>query len=433
VSIVDIQRRLHEAGRIRIGHQVEVQGRRGVKRPARLDRFRLTSSSQRSLDAVAAEYGGDVKKWDGAPVGEQWELYTDAHEMRVIVPPGDMGFSQHYELWSAGGCQRRCDGVTESISDGACLCDPENRECKPHTRLSVMLVGIPGVGLWRIDTQGWYAAHELQGAYELAQLLGKSLGRSILPGRLRVEARTVKRPDPKDASKTQTRNFIVPVLDFDVDVAAVALAGLPMAGQETLPALPAPPANLTPIAAPPQPSLQDQFAEVDQAAGPARRRNSPPPLPRTGLAPRSAAEARASAPAEPEAAAPPRVVDPPTTSANVASDEAAKTEAPTSEAPTRAGDALFPEDDDSPPAENDAERHATLYRLAAEQLPNLPVERRRDVSVAFGWTRGMGLSDLLDPLSTDDLDSLCQRISDEGDEAERLRAALADDEAGDGA
>jgi hypothetical protein len=293
------------------------------------------------------------------------------------------------------------------------------------------------------------------------------LGRSILPGRLRVEARTVKRPDPKNASKVITRNFIVPVLDFDVDVAAVALAGLPMAGGEIAPLLPPAPTGLTPVPALAQPSLQSQLAEADKAAEPPKRRNSPPPLPRTGLAPRPVAAVRAAGDAPSTEQPPPqstqvvdapartvgqmerveserqkaenatgarptiedveaRVVTPPA-SANEASDEAAKAEPE----PAR-DDALFPEDDEQP-GEDDAERRATLYRQAAEQLPNLPVERRRDVSIAFGWKRGVGLTQLLDPLSTQDLDRLCQRISEEADIAERQRAAVAQDEAGDGA
>lgn len=317
MPILDLQRRLHEAGRIRIGRQVEITGgRAGRTRPERLDHFRFTSPSRRALDAVAALHGGDVTPWKGAPVGEQWELFTPATEIPVIVPPDVMGFSQSYEVWSAGGCKRRCDGVTESISDGPCLCDAEARECKPHTRISVMLVGIQGVGLWRLDTQGWYAAAELQGAHGIAQLLAASLGRSILPARLRVEARTVKRIDPKTETAS-TRNFVVPVLDFDVDVAAVALAGVPTVNAPALAA-----AAITPIPALLPPSLAEQLEAVDEQTPAPRRRNSPPSLPRTGVAPRPVnavpteaatqveSEAPSGQPAEPSAPAP-LPVDPP--------------------------------------------------------------------------------------------------------------------------
>ena len=40
MAIVDLQRRLQEIGRIRIGQQVKSNGK---SRPAKLDRFRLTS------------------------------------------------------------------------------------------------------------------------------------------------------------------------------------------------------------------------------------------------------------------------------------------------------------------------------------------------------------------------------------------------------
>lgn len=337
MPILDLQRRLHETGRIRIGRQVEITTGRstGKTRPERLDHFRFTSSSRRALDAVAALHGGAVEVWKGAPTGEQWELFTEAAELSVVVPPDEMGFSQSYELWSAGGCQRRCDGEHESISDGPCLCDAEDRDCKPHTRLSVMLVGIAGVGLWRIDTQGWYAAAELQGAHDMAEMLARAVGRSILPGRLRIEARTVKRPDPKDATKVITRNFVVPILDFDVDVAAVALAGLP-GGAPPL-ALPAP-NGVTPIPATSPPPLAEQLAEVDREEPPPTRRNSPPVLPRTGATPRPAA----SVPAETAPAAPQEpLFTQEETSDPAPSSEAAKGETPVQSPRMRGLHSLF--------------------------------------------------------------------------------------------
>lgn len=298
MPLLDVQRRLHEIGRIRIGHSVPMSN--GRSRPERLEKFRFTSSSQRALEAVAQLHGGDVKRWDGAPVGEQWELFTEASEIPVIVPPDEMALSQFYELWTGGGCKRRCDGEAEQITDGPCLCDAEARECKPHTRLSLMLIGVAGVGLWRLDTQGFYAAAELQGARDMAALLAQATNRSILPGRLRVVARQVKRPDPEHPDKVITRNFVVPTLDFDVDVAAVALAGLAAPGA-TL-ALPAPAsevgvpssaAALTPIPSA-TPSLAEQLDAVDHQEPPPRRKNSPPPLPRTGVQPRPVGERETS-------------------------------------------------------------------------------------------------------------------------------------------
>src|SRR5882757_8171835 len=154
--IIDLQRRIAEVGRIRIGQQV-TSGK--SKRPTKLDTFRLTSANRTRIEQAAKLYGGQPAEWD-APAGKQFEVITEADALNVIVPPSAMAFSQHYELWSGGGCQRRCDGQNESITDGPCLCDPDNRECNIHTRLSVMLRDLPGLGIWRIDTSGYYAAVE---------------------------------------------------------------------------------------------------------------------------------------------------------------------------------------------------------------------------------------------------------------------------------
>jgi hypothetical protein len=232
MPIIDIQRRLAEAGRIRIGEQIEIKSGKsaGKKRPARLGAFRLTSSNERSLQSLAKTYGGEVKPWADAPVGTQWELFTDADELNVLVPPSSMSFSQWYELWSGGGCQRRCDGQRNSILESECICDPEDRECKPHTRLSVMLAELPTSGMWRLDTQGYYAASELSGAFELAQMVSTATGASILRGHLRLEQREVKRPDQP------SNKFVVPVLQFDLQIneAIQAPAGLIPIGESSV-------------------------------------------------------------------------------------------------------------------------------------------------------------------------------------------------------
>lgn len=276
--IIDIQRRLHEAGRIRIGQQVPAKKRDGTPTtaPRKLDEFRFTSADGRALSAIAHEYGGAVEKWEGAPAGEQWQVFTQAREIAVLIPPENMSYSQYYETWSGGGCQRRCDGRWESIGETRCLCDPENRECKPHTRLSVMLAALPGTGLWRLDTQGWYAAVELGGALEMSALVSAASGRSILPGRLRLDQREVRRPGQP------IRKFAVPILDLDVDMVALA-GGQTAAIAGGRPALTPVPADSEPV-----PSLADQLAAVDTPAERAPRANAAEPIKRTGKSPKAA-------------------------------------------------------------------------------------------------------------------------------------------------
>ncbi|MGH9088785.1 MAG: hypothetical protein ACRDYZ_11865 [Acidimicrobiales bacterium] len=296
--IIDIQRRLTEAGRIRPGAQVRTGTTRKdgkpATRPVKLDAWRFTSRTRRALEAVAGLYGGEVRPWEDAPTGDQFELYTASAEIDVVLPPERISFSQWMEAWSAGGCQHRCDGAFDEITNGDCSCDPDKPLCTPHTRLSVMLQGIPTTGLFRVETQGHYAKAELAGAMELADLLTRTTGRSVLPAKLRLEHRKVIRDG-------KTRQFVVPVLDFSIDMAALATGAAAPAAlaspdvvAELTASAPAP--GLTPIPADPTPppAFVDQLRAVDQPLPARRRANSPPPIPPTGLAPRTAAAAEAT-------------------------------------------------------------------------------------------------------------------------------------------
>jgi hypothetical protein len=151
-------------------------------------------------------------------MGEQWQVTIDSPFLDVIVPPN--GYESSFELWSAGGCQRRCDGLRDDISGGPCLCpsDPhertllakDGRACKPTSRLSVLLPNLIGLGRWPLVSHSYYAAVEL-GA--VADFLGDAgMKGYTVRARLRIEERSVKRPG--DDGKPQTHHYIVPVLDI---------------------------------------------------------------------------------------------------------------------------------------------------------------------------------------------------------------------------
>jgi hypothetical protein len=217
---------LREVGRLRMGAQESFTRQDGSEgaRPVRLDRWRLTSGSEALLEAAGRVFGGVPRRWDGAPVDEAFELFTDAAELSVLLPPENV-LDQWWELWSGGGLQRRCDGraVTVAKRTRPCLCppDPEDRQdlakrgqaCRPHTRLWVFLPQVPGLGLWRLEAHGFYAAVELAG---VAQLLAQatSSGRA-LPAKLRIDHRQVKRPGEPP------KKFTVPVIDVDATVGQV--------------------------------------------------------------------------------------------------------------------------------------------------------------------------------------------------------------------
>jgi hypothetical protein len=277
MPIIDIQRRLAQTGRIRIGevvHATNAQGK-AYTRPKKSETFRLTSSSESAIISVAKKYGGNPQIWEDAPAGRQWEVMTESMVLDILIPPESMSFSQYYELWSGGGCQRRCNGAFQVPSEEDCVCDPNNRECKPHTRLSVMLADLPGAGLWRLDTQGWNAANEISGAFELATLISKARGISILPGVLRLDQRETKRPDA--TGKPVTRKFAVPVIDFDLDLAALA--------RGTQVAISSP---ITPISDDGEPlSVAEQLERVNTPVEKPKRSNAAEPIKPTGIAPRA--------------------------------------------------------------------------------------------------------------------------------------------------
>lgn len=282
MPIVTLQRRLREVGRIRIGETVPTSN--GKTRPAKLDHFRLTSRDQQIIEAAAQQYGGTVRPWT-APDGQQWEVKTTVDQMPVVVPPSEMAFSQYFEQWSAGGCKVRCDGEWDYLADKACHCDPEKRACAFHTRLSVMLPDLPGVGLWRLDTSGYYAATELAGVVDLCMAAAQR--GQYLPARLRLEQRRVLRDG-------KTNKFAVPVLD--VDVHPLSLTGQRMVGpSDAVGELPV--GALTPVPASlpagPVASIAEQAASVGEPRPKSVRSNAAEPIPPTGLEPRTASEAAA--------------------------------------------------------------------------------------------------------------------------------------------
>ncbi|MCC6832990.1 MAG: hypothetical protein IT200_16775 [Thermoleophilia bacterium] len=207
-----------ELGRMRLGEK----GQRGE--PTQRTTWRLTSASQRLLEQVAEVYGGTVRPWAGAPDEGYFELATTAHEVDILIPPTLASYSQAMELWSGGGCVRRCDGITEKISGRPCMCDPERRECQVTTRVSVMLPKVPGLGVWRLDTKGWNAAATLPTTLET---LGAIAPGQWIPAVLRIQKQSSKKIVN---GRSQTRRFVVPVIDIVSGTIGEALDGALSAG-----------------------------------------------------------------------------------------------------------------------------------------------------------------------------------------------------------
>jgi hypothetical protein len=84
-----------------------------------------------------------------------------------------------------------------------CSPEPEARECKPTTRLNVMLRDVPGLGVWRLESHGYYAAVELPA---VAEFLASTRG--YVPAALVLEERISKR-------NGQTRRYMVPAIEVE--------------------------------------------------------------------------------------------------------------------------------------------------------------------------------------------------------------------------
>src|SRR5581483_11478846 len=186
----------------------------------------VTSHAPHYLEPAAALWGGRVEKWQ--PLGsqpEQWRVITEARSIDALLPPGDP-LSQSNEMWSKGGCARRCDGVTETLSDRPCLCLAEHGElwfeqkkgtvCSATTRLNVMLPDLPDLGVWRVETHSYYAANEIAGQVDM--LLSATGGKAIVPVSLRIEPR-------QRVANGQTKKFQVIVVEVRGMTARQALAG----------------------------------------------------------------------------------------------------------------------------------------------------------------------------------------------------------------
>ena len=115
-----LQLQARELGRLRTGTFEKPAGGKG--RPTRSKTWIVTSPAERYIEAAAAEWGGKVEKWQPQGNGaQQFRVVTEAVAIDAILPPRD-SLMQAYEMWSAGGIARKCDGVDEALSDGPCQC-----------------------------------------------------------------------------------------------------------------------------------------------------------------------------------------------------------------------------------------------------------------------------------------------------------------------
>lgn len=240
MPILDLQRRVTEVGRIRLGTSTPRKG--GGKIPKRLETWRLTSSDETRIRAAAEALGGTPQPWKERP--GHFEVVTQTDRLSVILIPGQ-NLSQWWELWgppkpkSANVCLRRCDGreMVGGFELGRadvkpCACPKEfdvrreqatkGKACKPYTRLSVILRDVEGFGAWRLETAGINAALELAGATPILERV--TTGGALVPAFLRIDWRTDQ--VAKADGTTEGRRYPVAVLDIAERIDRIAeLAG----------------------------------------------------------------------------------------------------------------------------------------------------------------------------------------------------------------
>lgn len=240
--IITLQRQARELGRLRTGYSVPNEDPKKRPRAVRSQTWIISSHAEHYVQAAAEIWGGTVEQWqpqgNGAP---QWRVMTEAPSLDAILPPGDP-LSQSYELWSAGGAQRRCDGMTETISDSPCLCRaqwgdafhetaPLGKACKMTTRLNVILPEMPDIGAWRVETHSYHAANEIAAAVDV--LKGSIGAEALIPVRLRIEQRT-------RVAQGKTKQFPVVAVELRGGTAGQVLAGAvsaPAVGASSAPAI----------------------------------------------------------------------------------------------------------------------------------------------------------------------------------------------------
>jgi hypothetical protein len=200
-----------ELGRLRMG---TYEG----NRPVASKTWIFTSPFREYLDHAAAlrngngtpVYGGTVESWQPQGKGtKEWRLITAVATIEAVLGPGDP-VSQANEMWSAGGCQRRCDGETAEVRERAddglpdrrvaqdCVClaqfgpefhrQKDGTVCKTHTRIKILMEDLLGVGFWRVETTGFFASGRVPGLIDLVKaVVGPTV---LLPVRLTIVPRT---------------------------------------------------------------------------------------------------------------------------------------------------------------------------------------------------------------------------------------------------
>jgi hypothetical protein len=105
--------------------------------------------------------------------------------------------------------------------------------CRMTTRVRVMIPDLPGIGVWMLESHGYYAATELTGVAEMIAAAGQN--GVLVPARIRIEQRE-RRIYRGEGVDPETRKYPVPVLEVLSTMREIAAAA--ESGQRAVLALP---------------------------------------------------------------------------------------------------------------------------------------------------------------------------------------------------
>lgn len=214
-----IEQRPYVAGRLRNGIMAKVTRRDGSSytAPTAVDFWMFTSPDRGLIEQVQAAYGGEITKWDEPKANppNQWKLTTNTNRVTVFLPSDAMETT--WEKWVGQTCERRCDmrncwfnvnGVRDLTS---CVCadEPEETQCKPKSRLTVMLPAANMAGVWRFDSNSYFFATEAPAMIDQIEMLMQMKRISIVDLVLTNRSGTAM----IKGKKTKT-NFVVPTIQI---------------------------------------------------------------------------------------------------------------------------------------------------------------------------------------------------------------------------
>lgn len=236
-----MRRRPPKAGTISMGRTVLTKN--GDKtRPSKTNRPCFHTTYAELRDQIVATFGGEVftnpKRSADEPESYDIVIGVDWFDGRIY--PSDL--YNYLEVWKTAQCVRRCDGINMTMLEGQpvrgtqpCLCLPEmengaKRLCKPTTKISVDVAGLPVVMPWSLQTSGWDSSQRIVGIVEQLE------ARGVTSGRVPVRVSAVDGESRDDQGRVQKHKaFEIVCTLTEVELTAVAR---PVLTNDTAAALP---------------------------------------------------------------------------------------------------------------------------------------------------------------------------------------------------